>query len=151
MSTVRTRETDQLPGRRAGRISRSSFGLVTMLIIQYVLGIAYNLYGTAPTAHKSIGLFSSPLLAVHVIFGIPLILAAIDLLVRAIRARIQVAIITSVIGLLSIIGAAASGSAFTRNGANGASMGMAVATAVALLCYTVNLRVLSGRGSEQHT
>lgn len=151
MSTVRTPETEQLPGRQAGRISRSSFGLVIMLIIQYVLGIAYNLYGTAPTAHKSIGLFSSPLLAVHVVVGILLILAAIELLVQAIRARIQVALITSVIGLLSIIGAAISGSGFTKSGASGASMGMAVATALALLCYTVNLRVLSGRGSEQRT
>ena len=151
MSTVRTPETEQLSSRQAGRIGRSSFGLVIMLIIQYVLGIAYNLYGTAPTAHKSIGLFSSPLLAVHVIVGILLFLAAAELLVQAIRARIQVALITSVIGLLSIIGAGISGSGFTRSGASGASMGMAVATAVALLCYTFNLRVFGGRGSGQHT
>ena len=151
MSTVRTPETEQLPSRQAGRIGRSSFGLVIMLIIQYVLGIAYNLYGTAPTAHKSIGLFSSPLLAAHVIVGILLFLAAAELLVQAIRARIQVALITSVIGLLSIIGAGISGSGFTRSGASGASMGMAVATAVALLCYAFNVRIFGGRRSGQHT
>ncbi|MBV9855668.1 MAG: hypothetical protein JOY82_14340 [Streptosporangiaceae bacterium] len=149
MSTTTTRETGRAGGQQAERIGRASFGLVMMLIIQFVLGTAYGLYGTAPTARKSIGIFSSPLLAVHVVFGILLILAAIDLLVRAIRAKIQVAVITSVTGLLSIIAAAAAGSAFTRDGAIGASMGMAVATAVALACYAINLRALGGRGSER--
>jgi hypothetical protein len=149
MSTTTTPETGRLPGQQAERIKRSSFGLVIMLIIQFVLGTAYNLYGTAPTAQKSIGIFSSPLLAIHVVFGILLILAAIDLLVRAIRARIQVAVITSVTGLLAIIAAAGTGSAFTRDGASGASLGMAIASAVALACYVINLRALGGRGSEQ--
>jgi hypothetical protein len=48
----------------------ASFGAVTMLIIEFVLGMIYNLYGTAPTASKSIGLFSSPVLALHVVMSI---------------------------------------------------------------------------------
>jgi hypothetical protein len=40
-----------------------------------------------------------------VILGILLVLAAISLVVRAIRARIQLAVLTSVIGLLSILAA----------------------------------------------
>lgn len=37
----------------------ASSGLVILLLAQYVLGIAYNLYGTAPTATKTVKMFSS--------------------------------------------------------------------------------------------
>jgi uncharacterized membrane protein YhaH (DUF805 family) len=140
MSTATTRTTPRSGARQAERINRASFGLVIMLAVQFVLGTAYNLYGTAPTAHKSIGMFSSPLLAVHAVFGILLILAAIDLLVRAIRASARFAVITSAVGLLALVAAAGAGSAFTRDGAAGSSFGMALAAGVALVCYTLNLR-----------
>jgi hypothetical protein len=140
MSTATTKTIARSDTRQAGRINRSSFGLVIMLAVQSVLGAAYNLYGTAPEAGKPVGMFSSPLLAVHVVFGILLILAAIDLLVRAIRSSARFAVITSAVGLLAIIAAAGAGSGFTRDGAAGASFGMALATGVALICYTLNLR-----------
>ena len=35
---------------RLARLRMSSFGLVAMLIIQFILGVIYNLYGTAPAA-----------------------------------------------------------------------------------------------------
>ena len=41
-----------------------------------------------------------------------------------------------------LLGAAGAGSAFTQHGAAGASLGMALATAVAMLCYAVNLVIL---------
>jgi hypothetical protein len=139
-----TRET----GRQAGRVTAASFGLVIMLIIQYALGIAYNLYGAAPTATKKVGAFSSPLLAVHVIMGILLIIASIYLVVMAVRSRIQLAVITSVAGMLSLFGAGVTGSEFTETGGNGYSLAMGMTTAVALLCYVLNLRVLRGNGHE---
>lgn len=111
-----------------------------MLVIQFVLGTAYALWGKAPAAGKPIGMFSSPLLAIHVIFGILLILAAIDLLVRSIRSSIRSAIVTSAVGLVALIAAAGAGSGFTRDGANGASFVMALATAIALIAYLMNLR-----------
>jgi len=77
---------------RLVRLRMSSFGVVVMLIIQFILGIIYNLYGTAPTSTKSIGLFSSPVIALHVIVGILLLLAGIAQLVRAIGTRHQPAI-----------------------------------------------------------
>ena len=43
----------------------ASFGALTMLVLQFVIGTAYNLYGTAPTAKKSVGPVSSPLLVIH--------------------------------------------------------------------------------------
>ena len=50
--------TGQAQASRLARIRISSLGAVALLVIEFILGIVYNLYGTAPTAKKSIGLFS---------------------------------------------------------------------------------------------
>jgi hypothetical protein len=150
--TVRASHTGHgtvpVPDRPARRIAITSFGLMILLLIQYVLGIAYNLYGTAPTAAKKITAFSSPLLAAHVIVGTLLVLAAVYAVVSSIRARARLAILTSAIGLLSLIAAWASGSAFAQNGNSRFSMAMGVLTAVALLCYLVNVRAFGAHGSQ---
>jgi hypothetical protein len=130
------------PAAQTERIRMASFGALTMLILQFALGTAYNLYGTAPTASKSIGLFSSPLLAIHVILGILTIVAAAVLVFRAVQAKAGPVLATSIVGLVAVLGAAGAGSAFTSHGADGASLGMALATAVAMLCYAANLVIL---------
>jgi hypothetical protein len=138
--------TSSAPGRRAAgrdqavrlsRLRRSSLGVVVMLIIQFILGMIYNLYGTVPTSAKPVGLFSSPDLALHVILGFLLLIAAIGQLVQAIGARHQLSIWLSAIGLLSIIGAGFAGLGFAGSGADGASLGMSLAFATALACYVV--------------
>ena len=131
-----------LTTKAANRIRMASFGALTMLVIQFVLGTAYNLYGTAPTSSKSVAMFSSPLLAIHVILGILLIIAAIMLVVRAVQARHRSSIPTAVGGLVAILGAFGAGSSFARDGNNGASLVMAVLTAFAMLCYAANLVIL---------
>jgi heme A synthase len=120
----------------------ASFGALTMLVIQFVLGAAYSLYGTAPASGKSVGLFSSPLLAIHVIMGILIIIAAVMLVARAVQARHTPSVATTVVGLLVILGAFGAGSSFANDGSNGASLAMAVLTAVAMLCYAANLVIL---------
>jgi hypothetical protein len=127
---------------QAERIRMASFGALTMLILQFALGTAYNLYGTAPTAGKSVGMFSSPLLAIHVVLGILIIVAAAFLVFRAVQARAGAVLATTVVGLVAVLAAAGAGSSFTRDGAAGASLGMALATAVAMLCYAANLVIL---------
>jgi hypothetical protein len=77
------------------------------------------------------------------VVAILLLISAIVLLVRAILARSGAVIITSAIGLLAIIAAAGAGVGFAKNGASGASLGMDIAAAVALVCYAVNLFILS--------
>jgi hypothetical protein len=108
-----------------------------MLVLEFILGIVYNLYGTAPTAKKSIGLFSSPVLALHVIVAILLVIAAVGQLVRAIGTRHRLTVWMSAIGLLGIVGAGFSGLGFAGNGAAGASLGMSLAFAVSLAAYVV--------------
>jgi hypothetical protein len=148
VASLTTRESISAANPQPRRLRHASFGLVILLVIQYVLGLSYNLYGTMPATSKKITEFSSPLLAVHVINGTLLILAAIYLVVAAVRARIRLAIITSGIGLLSVLAAFEGGEEFIQNGASGYSMLMGVMMAVALLCYVVNVWAFGGRGSE---
>jgi heme A synthase len=122
---------------RLVRLRGSSLGVVAMLIIQFILGMIYNLYGTAPTSKNPIGLFSSPVIALHVILGILLFIAAVALLVRAVQARHKLSIWMSAVGLVSIIGAGFAGLGFTGSGADSASLGMSLAFALALACYVV--------------
>lgn len=148
MASLTTRESIPAANRQPRRLRHASFGLVILLVIQYVLGLSYNLYGTTPTTTKQITEFSSPLLAVHVIVGVLLILAAIYLVVVTVRARARAAATTSGIGLLSVLAAFVGGESFIHKGASGYSMLMGVMMAVALLCYVVNVWAFGGRGSE---
>ena len=127
---------------RLARLGGSSIGLVAMLILQFILGMIYNLYGTAPTSKKSVGLFSSPTIALHVILGILLFLAAVAQLIRAIGARHSLSIWLSAIGFASIIGAGFAGLGFAGSGAASASLGMSLAFALALVCYVVMIVAL---------
>ena len=77
-----------------------------------------------------------------------LIIAAIFVLVKAIMARNAALIVTSAAGLVAILLAAFFGSGFTDKLTDGYSLGMAIAFAVALACYTVGLYTLTSRRSE---
>lgn len=147
MTTTPVQNSSRVARQRGQRIFTASFGLVILLLIQYVLGIAYNLYGTAPTPANKIKVFSSPLLGAHVVVGTLLIVFAIYLVVVAVRGRERVAVVASIAGLACIIGAWASGSAFTQEGTSGYSMAMGLLTAVALLCCTAIMAVLGARRS----
>jgi hypothetical protein len=132
---------------RLARLRGASLGAVVMLILEFILGMVYNLYGTAPTSKKPIGLFSSPAIALHVTLGILLGLAAIALLVRAIQARHKLSIWLSAVGLAAIVAAGFSGLGFTGSGAAGASLGMSISFAIALACYVALLVALTASGT----
>jgi hypothetical protein len=150
-ATSGTRTAGRDPAVRLARLRMSSLVLVVMMIVQFILGMVYNLYGTAPTSAKSIGLFSSPDLALHVVLGILLFLAAVGQLVQAIGARHRMSIWLSAIGLLSILGAGFAGLGFTGSGAAGASLGMSLAFAVALACYVVLVFALPPASARSST
>jgi len=141
------RAAGQAQASRLVRLRLSSLGAVIMLIVQFVLGIVYNLYGTAPTPAKSVGLFSSPDLALHVILGILLVIAALGQLIRAISVRHPLSVWMSAIGLVAILGAGFAGLGFAGNGASGASLGMSLAFAVALASYVVLVFALPSSAS----
>ena len=59
-----------------------------------------------------------------------------------------ITIATTVAGLVVILGAFGAGSSFTQDGSNGASLGMALLAAVAMLCYAANLVILGKPGTS---
>ena len=135
MTTPAPPETRVPPAASRLTVLRGNcMGAAVLLIVQFGLGIGVNLYVTLP-AHKSFlsTVFGSAVLAAHAIVALVLLGAAIGALVRAMRARRAVAF-TSV-GLAAIIAAAIGGASFVGNQGNGASLAMALATAVAMFCY----------------
>jgi hypothetical protein len=82
-------------------------------------------------------------LAVHAGLGLLLLLGSIALVVRAVVARTGFFVVTSVVSLLAVLGAASSGASFVNAGQDGASLAMGLLTAMALLCQLINLFRLS--------
>ena len=133
-------------------VRRSSLGLTVALLVQYALGLAVNLYVTVPGRDQGGGVLAAAgralangpaSLAVHAGLGLLLLLGSIVLVVRAVVDRTRFFVITSVVSLLAVLGAAGSGAAFVNTGQDGASLGMGLLTAVALLCQALNLFRLS--------
>jgi hypothetical protein len=139
--------------RRLERLRGASLGAAVMLVIQFGLGIGVNLYVTLPAAGpggRGIGqaLSNGALLAAHAVLGLLLVVTAVSLLVRAIIARHRPVIVASAVGLLAIVAAAGYGASFVNSSQNATSLGMALATAVAMLAYLAALFIL-GRPSRR--
>ena len=129
-----------LQAQRLSGLRRASLGALVMLVVQFGLGISVNLYTSVPAKGSAGDAFSNgPVLALHVVVGLLLIVAAIGLLVRAIIARHGPVIAAAVVGLLAIATAATQGFSFVSDGTNAASLAMALATGVAMLCYAIAL------------
>ena len=148
---TRPRSPTDPAARRIRGLRRNSLGISVMLLAQYGLGMGINLYTPVPKTDQGRGLavavgraLSNPpaVLAIHAALGLLLLVAAVNVLARAIRSRQRSAITSSAAGLAAIVGAALSGATFADHGRPGASMAMAILTAVALLCYLLNLFTL---------
>ena len=134
MSSARQDTQPDTAASPLAQLRGNCMGTAVLLIIQYGIGIGINLYVTVPE-HKSFlsAVFGSATLATHAIVAIVLLAGAIAAVVRAIRAR--TAIVLTSAGLAAIAVAGIAGSSFVGNGSNGASLTMALATAVAMFCY----------------
>lgn len=134
MTATSTQATDTAPRSATETLRGNCMGAAILLIVQYAVGMGVNLYVTIPS-HKSFlpAVFGSVLLAVHAIIALGLLAAAISAVVRSVKTRRLIPL--TVTGLAAIIGAAFAGSAFVGSGADGASLAMALATAVAMACY----------------
>jgi hypothetical protein len=133
--------------RKLSALRRASLASLVMLIVQFGLGVGVNLYVSLPSAGSggrkiSQAFTNGPALALHVVLGLLLIVAAIGLLVQAIMARYPLIIVLAAVGLVAIAGAAMQGFSFVHDSTNATSMGMAVATAVAMACYAAALFIV---------
>ena len=133
-------------------VRRSSLGISVGLLVQYALGLWVNLYDTVPSRDQGGGVLTAvgraladgpAALAVHAGLGLLLLLGSIALVVRAVLARTGFFVVTSAVSLLAVLAAAGSGASFVNTGQDGASLGMGLLTAVALLCQLINLFRLS--------
>jgi len=142
-------------GLRAGGAEaarRSSFGVAVGLLIQFAVGLWVSVYVTVPARDQGGGTFAAvgralangpAALGLHAGLGLLLLLGSIVLVVRAVVAGDRFFMVTTVVSLLAVLGAAGSGAAFVNNGQDGASLAMGLLTAVALLCQLINLFRLS--------
>jgi uncharacterized membrane protein len=150
------RSTATIGGERGLR--PNSLAAVIMLLIQYSLGIWVSLYATIPKSDQGKGIFAAfgaavadgPVaLALHALLGTLLLVTAITLIIRAVLARKAVTTAIGAVAFLAIVAAWLSGARFTGDGADRTSFAMALATAVALLCYVIILfvpRLTQGAG-----
>lgn len=125
---------------RAAAHTRAGGGImVILLLIQYVLGLSYNLFGPAPTPAHPLQMFSNPQLGAHSALGILVVLGSIDMLAAGIRTHRALPLAAVIVGILSILGAFTAGTMFLPAGSDATSMTMGTLTALAILCYTTVL------------
>lgn len=83
-------------------------------------------------------------LAVHAVLGTILLITGVSAVVRAALLRQTALIVITGVSLLGIVVAWLSGARFVGTMANGASLAMAIATGVSILCYVLVLYVIPG-------
>ena len=113
--------------------------LLGALVVQYALGMYVNLYVAFPSSATTGQLWefawSQWPLASHIGLAILLLVGAILLCIRAILYKNRTWIIGSVIGLLGILAAGASGAIFIPSQMNAYSYSMSLAFLVAFAAY----------------
>jgi hypothetical protein len=129
----------------------NALAAVVMLLVQYGLGISVNLYSTLPSGDRGKGLFAGLgaavgngplLLSLHALLGTVLLITALAALVRSVRVTQAAPIVLTGAALVAIVVAWLSGARFVGHMENATSLTMALAAAVAILCYTVVILVL---------
>jgi hypothetical protein len=131
---------------------------MVMLLVQYSLGISVNLYSTLPDSDHGKSAFSGfvaavrsgpLLLTLHALLGTLLLVTALAALVRSLRVGATPLTALTATALLAIVVAWLSGSMFVGNDKNGASLAMALATAVAMLCYSLVIFLIGARAESR--
>ncbi|HEY3611977.1 MAG TPA: hypothetical protein VGL06_31090 [Pseudonocardiaceae bacterium] len=145
----------------ARRLRMVNFLACVLLLIQYLLGMAVNLFVTLPARHPGAGArdyftgvaaglawvipHGPTLAAAHAAVGLALVLAAVASIALTWRHNTRAATVTSVLGALAILGAAFNGASFLNYGHDVSSMIMAGLWAVALACYLTGIVLAAGR------
>jgi hypothetical protein len=132
------------------------FALV-MLIGQFLLGMAVNLFVKIPDQHPGANppeyfsgvaqsvtwaiLNGNLLLAVHAGFGLVLVIAAVGTLVQAIGNRRRGVVVSAVFGFIGVLGAGFNGGSYLNYHQDFSSMLMATGFAIAVVSYSTGLYV----------
>lgn len=129
--------------RKSGRAGLHGACVVVLagLAIQLALGMVVNMYVDIPASDAQASYLreietAPAMLTAHAVTGLVVLAVAVVLLLRAIALRDGAVLIPAAAGLMAVLGAFGAGEAFVKNGADSASLAMAILTGVALLCYT---------------
>jgi hypothetical protein len=128
---------------------------LVMLIAQFLLGMAVNLFVKIPTDHPGSNppeyfsgvaqsvtwaiLHGNVLLAIHAAFGLGLVIAAIGTLVQAIANRRRGIVVSAVVGFIGVLGAGFNGGSYLNYHEDFSSMIMATGFAIAVVAYSAGL------------
>jgi hypothetical protein len=150
--------------RPAGQLLAVNFAACLLLLVQYLLGMAVNLYVRLPARHPGASArnyFSGAAsglgwviphgpawAAAHAAFGLALVVAALASIALTWRHSSRPATVTSVLGALAIVGAGFNGASFLNYGHAYSSLIMAGLWALALACYLTGL-FLAARGVDR--
>ena len=142
-------------GDPAGRLLAVNVAACMLLLVQYLLGMAVNLYVTLPGRHPGAGasdyftgaasglgwvIAHGPAwAAVHAAFGLALVVAAFASIALTRRQGARAATAASALGALAILGAGFNGVSFLDYGHAFSSMIMAGLWALALACYVAGV------------
>jgi hypothetical protein len=153
------------PGADAHRQLRSGFFAILMvLIVQFLIGMAVNLFVTIPRDHPGANppeyfsgvaqsvawavLHGHPFLVLHAALGLVLAFFSVGLLVRAIVSRARGFLWPAILGTLGIVIAGLNGGSFLNYNEDFSSMIMAGAFALAMVAYAAGLFVTARSPSE---
>jgi hypothetical protein len=139
------------------------FALV-ILIGQFLLGMAVNLFVKIPTDHPGANpaeyfsgvaqsvtwaiLNGNLLLAIHTGFGLVLVIAAVGTLFQAIRNRRRGIVVSALFGFIGVLGAGFNGGSYLNYHQDFSSMLMATGFAIAVVAYSVGLYLASERAAS---
>jgi hypothetical protein len=141
--------------RERQRLRQQFLGQVIILVVQFLLGTAVNLFVTITRDHPGANppeyfggvvqsvtwatLHGPLLLILHSILGLLLVLNAFGLLIRAIRTRTRNLITVTAFGAFGILAAGFNGGSFLNYNENFSSMLMAAFSAIAVVAYAVGV------------
>jgi hypothetical protein len=146
--------------RERQRLRNQFLGTVIFLNVQFLLGMAGNLFVTIPRNHPGANppeyfsgvaqsvtwaiLNGHLLLILHTSLGLILVVNAAGLLLQAIRLRTRNLIVVTALGAFGVLAAGFNGGSYLNYHEDFSSMLMATFFAVALVAYAVGL-YLTGR------
>jgi hypothetical protein len=136
-------------------------GVIVLLLVQFLLGMAVNLFVTIPTNHpgsqppeyfggvvQSVtwAVLQGPLpLVLHAAFGLVLVVGAAAVVARAGPLGGRMLRSTTILGFLTVLAAGLNGGSFLNYNQDFSSMIMASLFAVAVACYVLALYALGIR------
>jgi hypothetical protein len=124
------------------KLRGQSIGLLSMLGIQFILGMLLNLFVDLPknaSLSSAIKNGGGIILVLHILVAVGLLLGSVILVIRAYNAKNRPWLIASLVGALGIIGALTNGFAFVSSNNDVDSFIMAIGFMIAATAYSTIL------------